>query len=123
MGSPIGWGAAPRIDQLVEEPAHLPTSEPEAEPGSALSPARPSVVPTRIVARVVDPAVREDGRGDPVLILHTADARARVLQSQGPDVHARGTAVRERLLAKARAAAAAPRVVAPEALEALGDTG
>jgi murein DD-endopeptidase MepM/ murein hydrolase activator NlpD len=60
-----------------------------------------------------------------VLILHTADARARVLQSQGPDVHARGTAVRERLLAKARAAAAAPRLGAPEAaaLEALGDSG
>ena len=121
--APVGWGGPPpRSDDLVEEHAHLPTSEPEAEPGSALSAAGPSVVPTRIVARVVDPAVREDGRGDPVLILHTADARARVLQSQGPDVQGRGTAVRERLLAKARAAAAAPRVVAPQALEALGDS-
>jgi Peptidase family M23 len=109
----------------VEEDAHLPTAEPETALGSVSSLPGPSVVPTRIVARVVDPAVREDGRGDPVLILHTADARARLLQSQGPDVHERGTAVRERLLAKARAAAAAPRVVVPEseAMESGGDTG
>ena len=65
----------------------------------------------KIVARIVDPAVREDGRGDPVLVLHTAEARSRILQSQGPDVASRGAAVRERLLAKARAAAAAPRTV------------
>lgn len=68
----------------------------------------------KIVARIVDPAVREDGRGDPVLVLHTAEARARILQSQGPDVASRGAAVRERLLAKARAAAAAPRMPPPE---------
>ena len=66
----------------------------------------------KIVARIVDPGVREDGRGDPVLVLHTAEARARVLQSQGPDVASRGAAVRERLLAKARAAAA-PRTLPP----------
>ncbi|MEY4546711.1 MAG: hypothetical protein RL685_2906 [Pseudomonadota bacterium] len=43
-----------------------------------------------------------------MLILHTAEARARLLQSQGPEVALRGAAVRERLLARARAAAAAP---------------
>ncbi|MEO8178069.1 MAG: peptidoglycan DD-metalloendopeptidase family protein [Deltaproteobacteria bacterium] len=104
----------------MEEHAHLPTSEPEAEPGSALSPPA-GVAPARIVARVVDPAVREDGRGDPVLILHTAEARARVVSSQGPDVRLRGDAVRERLLAKARAAAAAPRVVGPAEPDARAD--
>jgi murein DD-endopeptidase MepM/ murein hydrolase activator NlpD len=67
----------------------------------------------KIVARIVDPAVREDGRGDPVLVLHTAEARARILQSEGPDVASRGAAVRERLLAKARAVAAAPRSSPP----------
>ncbi|HEU4582818.1 MAG TPA: M23 family metallopeptidase [Polyangiaceae bacterium] len=67
----------------------------------------------KIVARIVDPAVREDGRGDPVLVLHTAEARARILQSQGPDVASRGAAVRERLLAKARAAGAAARTIPP----------
>jgi murein DD-endopeptidase MepM/ murein hydrolase activator NlpD len=83
----------------------------------------------KIVARIVDPAVREDGRGDPVLVLHTAEARARILQSQGPDVASRGAAVRERLLAKARAAAAAPRTAPPlepsteELVEVLGLDG
>ena len=47
-----------------------------------------------------------------MLVLHTAEARARILQSQGPDLGGRGAAVRERLLAKARAAAAAPRAAA-----------
>lgn len=78
----------------------------------------------KIVARIVDPAVREDGRGDPVLVLHTAEARARILQSEGPDVASRGAAVRERLLAKARAAAAAPRSsppLEPSAAELAGD--
>jgi murein DD-endopeptidase MepM/ murein hydrolase activator NlpD len=90
----------------LDPPAPLPQ---EAEPALVPVLAEGSATPARVVARVIDPAVREDGRGDPVLILHTADARARVLQSLGPDVGARGAAVRERLLAKARAAAAAPR--------------
>jgi murein DD-endopeptidase MepM/ murein hydrolase activator NlpD len=83
----------------------------------------------KIVARIVDPAVREDGRGDPVLVLHTAEARARILQSEGPDLASRGAAVRERLLAKARAAAAAPRALAPrepsteDLVELLGPDG
>jgi hypothetical protein len=98
----------------VEEHAHLPTAEPEAELGSAAAPQERPSAPSRIVGRIVDPAVREDGRGDPVLVLHTAEARARVLQSQGPDLSGRGAAVRERLLAKARAAAAATRALPPE---------
>ena len=81
----------------------------EPEPRRGLTPEPGAAAPPlRIVARIVDPAVREDGSGEPVLILHTAEARARLLQSQGPDVALRGAAVRERLLARARAAAAAP---------------
>jgi murein DD-endopeptidase MepM/ murein hydrolase activator NlpD len=98
----------------LDPSAHLPHDEPGPLPaefgsehlGAAGLLSDSSVPPgpsTRIVARVVDPAVREDGRGDPVLVLHTADARARMLQSQGPELAARGAAVRERLLAKAHA--------------------
>ncbi len=80
----------------------------EPQPGPTLTP-DPAVAPaTRVVARIVDPSVREDGRGEPVLILHTAEARERLLSSQGPDIALRGAAVRERLLARARAASVAP---------------
>lgn len=91
----------------------------EPEPGRALTPDAGAALPVRVVARIVDPAVREDGRGEPVLVLHTAEARARLLQSQGPDIALRGAAVRERLLAKARAAVAAPGPLGSSAPPAL----
>jgi len=77
----------------------------EPESGTEL-PASPAGA--RVVARVIDPSVREDGGGAPVLILHTAEARARVRQSLGPDLSGAGHPVRERLLARARAALEAP---------------
>lgn len=80
------------------------------EPESAAElPASPAAA--RVVARVIDPSVREDGGGAPVLILHTAEARARLRQSLGPDLSGAGHPVRERLLARARAALDAPAVV------------
>lgn len=84
---------------------------------------------TRVVARVVDPAVREDGRGEPVLVLHTSEARERVQRSLGPVLgDSRGSVghpVRERLLAKARQAAlgSAPSSISPSSNVPPADPG
>ncbi|HVZ33591.1 MAG TPA: M23 family metallopeptidase, partial [Polyangiaceae bacterium] len=67
----------------TEEPTDLAETggAPESPP---LEPSSAGEARTRVVARIVDPAVRDDGRGDPMLVLHTAEARERMQRSLGP---------------------------------------
>lgn len=91
-----------RIEESTDAPelpaaSPAPAASPEA---SSVSPAAASPAGPRVIARIVDPLVREDGRGDPQLILRT-DARP----SGGSSLASRAShPVRDRLLAKARVA-------------------
>src|SRR5688572_22993183 len=88
-------------------------------PESPATAAPPEPVPSatvRVVARIVDPSVRQDGRGDPELVMRTASGAE--LAGAAFDVPGAGSVVaawpgrpshpvRDKLLAKARAAALA----------------
>jgi murein DD-endopeptidase MepM/ murein hydrolase activator NlpD len=77
-------------------------SSPSAAPG-AVPPDPPApCAPPRLIGTIVDPAVREDGRGDPQLVLHAAVASGAEPSSSVST--GTGHPVRDRLLAKARAA-------------------
>jgi murein DD-endopeptidase MepM/ murein hydrolase activator NlpD len=58
-------------------------------------------IPSRVVARVIDPSVRDDGRGDPQFTSEVRRERTSVAAGTGASGH---HPVRDRLLAKARAA-------------------
>lgn len=68
--------------------------------------AEPLPAGARVVARVVDPLVREDGRGDPQLILRTEARPGTAEAGAGSAAHG-SHPVRDRLLARARAASSA----------------
>jgi murein DD-endopeptidase MepM/ murein hydrolase activator NlpD len=79
-------------------------SSPSASPGGASEPSPAPGAPARLIGTIVDPAVREDGRGDPQLVLH---ADIGPVDAAAPGASAStgtGHPVRDRLLAKARAA-------------------
>ncbi len=105
-----------RIDDWTEpvpDEDERPTSEAEAV-------ALPSGVRSRIVARVIDPSVREDGLGEPVMLFPSrrsepgAGMTAARANGSGGGSHP----VRDRLLAKARAAAASASDAGPGSAEA-----
>src|SRR5688572_25843662 len=80
----------------------------------------------RVVATIIDPSVREDGLGEPVLLM----ARDRARGAAGEDAGlgggvriARGHAVRERLMARARAASSPPASTGHADTEASGAAG
>ena len=88
-----------RMDECTEPTATsgVEDSSASSQQGSSTSEA-PSA--TRIVAKIIDPSVRDDGRGDPQFT-------SQVPQTRAPGSHSRASAghpVRDRLLAKARAA-------------------
>jgi murein DD-endopeptidase MepM/ murein hydrolase activator NlpD len=117
-----------RMDESTDTralPAPLPAALSEADeaPEPTVSPA----VGARVIARVVDPLVREDGRGDPQLILRT-EARPPGEDAGAGSASRASHPVRDRLLAKARAASSAaahaptegpsePEVASPEPSE------
>ncbi len=80
-----------RLDESTEPP---PPGEHARAPGPQ----------ARLVARIVDPAVREDGRGDPQLVLHVNRGPA---GEAAPAEHRASHPVRDRLLARARLASSA----------------
>jgi murein DD-endopeptidase MepM/ murein hydrolase activator NlpD len=119
LGAEAGLNGPPAAGREAKEnPGHgAPASGVEATPDAASAqagasrPLLPSTV--RIVASVVDPSVRQDGRGDPQFILHGATAtRADGAEPTAPQS---GHPVRDRLLAKARAAAAGTSVAGTRA--------
>jgi murein DD-endopeptidase MepM/ murein hydrolase activator NlpD len=99
-----------RTDESSEPPApggEVPPLQAVPTPAEGSRQVQPSA--TRIVASIVDPAVRQDGRGDPQFVLH-APAAAAAEQAAAPPAHP----VRDRLLAKARAAASGAPVPSAE---------
>jgi murein DD-endopeptidase MepM/ murein hydrolase activator NlpD len=96
-----------------EQPSGERLTERAASDAGAEVPAAPAAPrAARVVAKIIDPAVRDDGRGDPQFSMEPA--RERVVTQRAPgDPHP----VRERLLARARTAlgANAPANNAPPA--------
>jgi murein DD-endopeptidase MepM/ murein hydrolase activator NlpD len=98
-----------------------PPSSLGGAPASATPEARaPGPAPVRVVAKIIDPSVRDDGRGDPQFSLEPQRDRV----NRQPRVVGVPHPVRERLLARARAAldvvadadpSARPRTGAPAA--------
>lgn len=91
--------AAPGPAPAKPEAASRATPKPSAANLAAPKPGGASA-PARVVARIIDPSVRDDGRGDPQFTLEPR--RERVADT--PRLAGSPHPVRERLLAKARAA-------------------
>jgi murein DD-endopeptidase MepM/ murein hydrolase activator NlpD len=70
------------------------------EPSVATGDASAAAAPARVVAKIIDPSVRDDGRGDPQFSLEPQRERV----NRTPRVVGTPHPVRERLLARARAA-------------------
>lgn len=73
----------------------------------------------RVVATIIDPSVREDGRGDPQLVMQTRGERNGVARRSAGEPHP----VRERLLARARTALSANAIGAAPLPEREGASG
>jgi murein DD-endopeptidase MepM/ murein hydrolase activator NlpD len=81
----------------------LENGEPSREAGAAAAsagPTTPSTPAPRVVARVIDPSVRDDGRGDPQFTMQVRRERTSAAVGTPSGNHP----VRDRLLARARAA-------------------
>jgi murein DD-endopeptidase MepM/ murein hydrolase activator NlpD len=72
----------------------------EAGAATSAGPNAPTTPATRVVARVIDPAVRDDGRGDPQFTMQVRRER----HSAAAGAPSASHPVRERLLARAKAA-------------------